>query len=165
MIDIPCGDFNWMSHIDLGVETYFGFDIVEEIIEHNRKKYPNQQYQFECVDILTDPLPGVDLIFCRDCIVHFSYKDAYQAFSNIIKSQAKYLLTTTFPEKENKDIKTGQWRPLNLCQPPFNFPLPLKLIKDRSKLENDPYSDKSMGLWEIHQLRESFKTSSRYKHH
>ncbi|WP_413166749.1 FkbM family methyltransferase [Capilliphycus salinus ALCB114379] len=161
MIDIPCGDFHWMSHVDLNVETYFGFDIVEEMIEQNRKKYPNKQYKFECVDILTDKLPCVDLIFCRDCIVHFSYQDAYQAFSNIINSQSKYLLTTTFPEKENKDIKTGQWRPLNLCQSPFNFPLPIRLLKDRNPLKNDPYADKSMGLWEIRQIREYFKTFSR----
>ena len=34
--DIPCGDFFWMSRIDLGEVDYLGSDIVGELIESKR---------------------------------------------------------------------------------------------------------------------------------
>ncbi|NJK64480.1 MAG: FkbM family methyltransferase [Synechococcaceae cyanobacterium SM2_3_1] len=43
IIDIPCGDFHWMSQIVLDIEQYFGFDIVKEIINTNHKKYANSK--------------------------------------------------------------------------------------------------------------------------
>lgn len=32
MLDLPCGDYNWMSEVDLGGIFYRGADIVEELI-------------------------------------------------------------------------------------------------------------------------------------
>lgn len=40
IVDLPCGDFNWMSKIDLQGATYIGVDIVEELIKKNREQYP-----------------------------------------------------------------------------------------------------------------------------
>src|SRR5258706_11883196 len=37
--DAPCGDCNWMRHVDLGGCKYIGFDIVQELIENNRKLF------------------------------------------------------------------------------------------------------------------------------
>ena len=37
MHDIPCGDFNWMSKLDLEGITYVGSDIVPQLIESNRE--------------------------------------------------------------------------------------------------------------------------------
>ena len=35
LLDIPCGDFNWLSQIDLNSFQYIGGDIVYEIIKKN----------------------------------------------------------------------------------------------------------------------------------
>src|SRR5271157_1733125 len=71
LLDIPCGDFNWMQHVDLGC-AYIGADIVKELIEENKRKYNKT---FVHLDLLTSKLPKVDLILCRDCLVHFSVED------------------------------------------------------------------------------------------
>jgi hypothetical protein len=151
MLDIPCGDFVWMRHVDFGAATYIGADIIRELILSHQRLHATNTRRFMVLDIVADDLPQVDLIMCRDCLVHFSYRLIRKAARNIRRSQSTYLLTTTFPEHSNLDIVTGNWRPLNLCRPPFDFPAPIQLINEGHP---PPYGDKSLGLWQISELPE-----------
>jgi hypothetical protein len=146
MLDIPCGDFAWMRHVDIGAAKYIGADIIRELILSHERLHTTNNRRFAVLDIVADELPQADLILCRDCLVHFSYRLIRKAVRNIGCSQATYLLTTTFPEHSNSDIVTGNWRPLNLCRPPFDFPPPIQLINEGHP---PPYADKSLGLWQI----------------
>lgn len=106
------------------------------------------------LDLTRDRLPTVDLVLCRDCLVHLSFAQAQQALANIAASGARYLLTTTFTGRsENADIPTGKWRALNLQRPPFNLPQPLELINERCTEKDGRYADKSLGLWPVADLR------------
>lgn len=154
ILDIPCGDFNWMKNVDLPIESYIGADIVDKIVVDNARRYKSENRRFIKLDIIKDHLPQADVIFCRDCLVHFSFEDIFSSISNIIKSNSTYLLATTFPsQKRNENILTGEWRTLNLQMPPFNFPKPIKIIKDNAALKNTIYSDKSMGLWRVKDIQ------------
>ena len=125
MIDAPCGDFHWMKETQLELDRYIGLDIVPEVISRNQQLYANSVHEFRTLSITQEPLPNGDVIFCRDCLVHLSYSDIAKAMHNFRKSGAAYLLTTTFTElRKNRDIVTGEWRPLNLENPPWNFPKP-----------------------------------------
>ena len=105
---------------------------------------------FHVGDVLTESLPKADVVLCRDCLVHFSARNVRRAVANIIRSGSTYLLTTTFPRRHsNRTIVTGDWRPLNLCAAPFNFPQPLQVISEEHP---EPYADKSLGLWRISDL-------------
>ena len=109
MLDIPCGDFNWMNNVNLDGTDYIGADIVNELIKKNIEQFKKNDVRFLKLNLLTDELPRVDLIFCRDCLVHFPVKDIFNALGNIYTSRSEYLLTTTFTERtENQDIETGQ---------------------------------------------------------
>jgi len=153
MLDLPCGDFNWMKDVELNHLEYIGADIVEEIIRLNKTKYSNEKREFIKLDIMKDNLPKVDLIFCRDCLVHFSYDNIFSTIKNIKKSQSEYLLTTTFTECDmNENIVTGDWRIINLMKKPFNFPDPELLINENCTEANLTYTDKSLGLWKISEL-------------
>ena len=136
----------------LGLEVdYIGADIVGDLIEHNREKYADAYQKFTKQDLLRDRLPAVSLILCRDCLVHFSNADIVTALKNIQASGSKYLLTTTFPERRrNESIVTSEWRPINLCWPPFNLPAPLELVEDTFDAPN--YREKHLGLWEVSAL-------------
>ena len=150
MLDIPCGDFLWMHHVDLGSVTYMGADVIETLILSHERLYGSPQRKFRTLDIITSDLPEVDLIFCRDCLVHFSHRLVKRAVNNIKRNRSRYLLTTTFPGRAtNAEIVTGNWRPLNLCAAPFNFPQPVRLISEGHPA---PYEDKSLGLWRIDDL-------------
>jgi hypothetical protein len=153
LLDLPCGDFYWLKNVDLGVDKYYGGDIVKEIIEKNVSLYQNDNRKFEVINLISDNLPFVDLIFCRDCLVHLSNDDLINSIRNIKRSGIKYLLTTTFTScNENEDIVTGDWRIINLEKTPFNFPKPLTVINENCMEGNGTYSDKSLGLWLVQQI-------------
>ncbi len=151
LLDIPCGDFHWMSRVNLDVE-YIGADIVEDLVRENQRKYGRPGRQFLCLDLLRGPLPKTDLLLCRDCLIHFSFRNIRRALKVIRDSGATFLLTTTYVDRTaNEDNPTGAWRPLNLEAPPFNFPPPLRLIDERCPREHS--RDQRLGLWRIETLR------------
>jgi hypothetical protein len=151
MLDIPCGDFNWMKRVDLSGVEYLGGDIVGDLIDENRMKYSQQKLSFGKMSILTSHLPTVDLIFTRDCLVHFSYEDIRKAIDSIKKSKSTYWITTTFPRHKNYDVITGDWRPVNLQAAPFYFPDSLMVYSEQCE-EDERYADKSLTIWRIADL-------------
>jgi Methyltransferase domain len=153
ILDIPCGDFFWMKDIRLDMTTYIGADIVKDLIAANRKKFETPEKTFVVLDILSDNLPTVDLILCRDCLPHFSHREIKRALAGIKKSNSRYMLTSTYTSRnENPDISTGSFRPLNLQRAPFNFPEPVAIVNEHCVYGDGIYSDKSLGLWEIKNL-------------
>lgn len=150
ILDVPCGDFNWMKRIDLKGIKYTGGDIVEKMIERNNRKYQKENVSFKIIDIINDKLPKVDLIIVRDCFVHLPYEDIFSALDNIKNSNSKYLLTTHFTWNapgNNKDIPVGAWRRINLQKEPFNFSYPKQMIIEGNIQSLD--RDKTLSLWEI----------------
>lgn len=153
LLDAPCGDFHWMSTGELGVDRYVGLDIVEEIIDENRRRYGSAGREFLVRDIVTDPVDRVDLILCRDCLVHLSFHEIRRAVRNFKRSGSEYLLTTTFPGRgKNHDTASGGWRPLDLQAKPFGWPPPLTLIDEGCTEGGGAYADKGLGLWRLADL-------------
>ncbi len=154
VLDVPCGDFNWMQKLNLDRVEYLGADIVREMIETNQQKFAAPKRKFIHLNLIEDALPKVDLIFCRDCLVHFSFADTLRALNNMCASGSTYLLTTTFPEtKKNKDVATLRWRTLNLQGAPFHLPPPLELFNEGCTEANGMFRDKSMALWRINDIK------------
>ncbi|MEV7548352.1 class I SAM-dependent methyltransferase [Amycolatopsis sp. NPDC089917] len=151
LLDLPCGDFGWLSEVDLDLDRYIGADIVTDLVEANAARFRDDPVrEFRTLDLTGDPLPAADLVLCRDCLVHLSFADIERALRNLRRSGSRYLLTTTFTElSTNNDIVTGDWRPVNLCREPFGFPEPLAVLVEGCTEEDGAYADKSLGLWEI----------------
>ena len=150
ILDLPCGDFNWMKTVPMSDIDYMGADVVHELVDNNKISYPGRKFLH--LDLLTDPLPTVDLIICRDCLVHFSNHAVRRALFNICLSKSKFLLATNFTNHVTQgDIKIGQWRPLNLQSHLFGLPEPIYTINEELDLEK--YNDKSMSLWSIDSIR------------
>lgn len=126
VFDAPCGDMNWMQHILEDANfTYLGGDIVGEIVNINKTKFANSKVDFIKFDITADVFPAADVWLCRAVLYHLSNRDIYLALEQFVASNIKYILTTnhlTGDAHVNKNIKTGDWRLLNLTLPPFNFP-------------------------------------------
>jgi SAM-dependent methyltransferase len=163
VLDVPCGDFHWMKKVDLSSIDYIGADIVSDLISSNTNRYASKLVSFRQLDLIRDPLPRVDLVFCRDCLVHLSFDDTFAALENILRSRAKYLLTTTFTDRErNRDIVTGEWRALNLELAPFDFPPPIALINEKCTESGNAFSDKSLGLWKISDISGRHASDSRF---
>lgn len=153
ILDVPCGDFNWIRYSDVIKVDYLGGDIVESLIENNNKVFKNKSLKFQKLDITKDKLPKVDLIFVRDCLVHLSYDNIFEAFERIKESGSKYLLTTSFMGREiNMDIKNGDWRPLNLQIEPFNYKKNIYIYSEMCSENDNIYRDKCLILYKIDDL-------------
>lgn len=154
MLDAPCGDYYWMKEVPMNLSNYIGADIVPEMIESNQRKFGNSKVDFRVLDVMNDDLPRVDLILCRDCLVHLPLPAGASAIRNFVRSGSRYLLTTTYPSllRKNEELLiTGNWRPLDLQLPPFSLPKPVRFI-DEGCTQKDDYQEKSLGLWELQQL-------------
>lgn len=153
MLDAPCGDFHWMKRVDKSKIIYIGGDIVSDIISSNRR-YETDKITFMEFNLITQRIPSVDLLFTRDCLVHFSYQDIFKFLRNLLKSNVTYFLSTSFIDRNvNQDIRTGEWRPLNLLQSPFNFPTPIDIFNEHCTENNNQFSDKCMCLWKVEDIR------------
>src|SRR5258708_5382105 len=65
LLDIPCGDYRWMRRVNLGKIDYVGADVVEALVADNRLRFAGAPIRFEQLNVITDPLPRVDLVLCR----------------------------------------------------------------------------------------------------
>ncbi|CAM2197964.1 Methyltransferase type 11 domain-containing protein [Paraburkholderia kururiensis] len=164
LLDVPCGDFNWMRHVDLVGLDYTGADIVPGLVAANQQAWATAHRRFVHLDLLRDPLPGAELILCRDCLFHFSHADVFRALQQFARTPARYLLTTTFTYRSwprNADIVTGQWTPINLEMPPYCLDPPRALLIEGShetiSYGTDtppvPMHDRCLGLWDMDAVR------------
>lgn len=158
LLDIPCGDFHWFSSMvnDLGfskynegMDFYIGADIVPELITKNRLEHLITFLDFRVLDVTKDELPKVDLILCRDMLGHFSNWEVKLALDNFKRSGAKWLLATTFPGRQTTgNIRTGEWRPIDLDHW-WGLPKPTLMINENCTEGDGKFADKSLGLWRI----------------
>lgn len=147
VIDIPCGDFNWMRELMEKVSVdYTGIDIVAKLIAENERRYSRENIRFECGDLMNGPLPMADLVITRDCFIHLSYKDTFRAMTTIKQSGSTFFLASNYPDvKQNEDIVTGRFRYNNLAIAPYFFPEPeMRIVEDEL--------GKEMWLWKVADL-------------
>ena len=139
LIDLGCGDWTWMRSINLPCK-YLGIDIVEEVIESNQM-FSSDDIRFECMNAIIGPIPYAEVILCREILFHLSLEDSLCLLRNV-KQSSKYLFATTNDLWFNSDIRSGDFRNINLCRKPYCFPPPLISISDTSVSPG-----RSMGVW------------------
>ena len=155
VLDIGCGDFNWMKEIVNSLDYYKGTDIVDAITNLNKERYEEKgKIEFETHDILKDSLVyksvEFDAIILKDVLVHFPNKNIPRILDKIKNTGIKYVFITHFPEiNQNSDIKTfGGWRPLNMKM----LGDPIEIIKEELeeyKWEGKTMKDKTLSLWKL----------------
>ena len=136
MVDIPCGDVNWIfdSFETDALPFYVGLDVASKVIAVNQKRFAhhtNKEFYFWDANHCTIPhlLNGTtgkeepfDLVHVRDVIQHLSLEKGVTYFCNVFRSGAKFLLTTTYPGGRHKDVQDADFYHNDLSQEPFSFP-------------------------------------------
>lgn len=154
LLDAPCGDCRWIFEMPLDLDLYIGADVVPALIESNAARFGGPGRELRRLDITRDPLPRTDAILCRDCLIHFSYRFIEKALDNFRRSGARWLLTTTYSGlPANRDILSGQWRPIDLELPPFSLPRPRHLILEKECDVDGFRLRRSLGVWDLEDLR------------
>ena len=123
ILDMPCGDFSWMQDLikKNNYINYTGYDIVEDIIFYNKKKYSKNNISFFCKDIVNETnFNNFDLVFIRDFFIHIDYVSINKILDNIKRSKVKFIACSNNNNAiNNKDIAVGQHRKINLTIEPF----------------------------------------------
>ena len=154
LLDLPCGDFGWLSTVPLDLD-YIGGDIVGETgrqqraairrARHTAAVRATRPHRRSVASGRRRVLPRLP----RPSVV----PPHCQAFDNLRRSGSTWLLTTTFLDhQENADIESGDWRILNLTRPPFNLPAPEAVLVEGCLESDGAYADKALGLWRIADL-------------
>ena len=143
--DLGCGDFNIGKHLIKYTKNYIAIDIVESLIERNKKHYKNNTLEFRCLDIVKDDLPPADCVILRQVLQHLSNAEILRITQKL--SNYKYvILTEHLPLGSfvpNKDIISGQGIRLkhqsgvNILESPFNFEVKNQKYIDEYILENN----------------------------
>jgi glycosyltransferase involved in cell wall biosynthesis len=153
LLDLGCGDFNWMRETDLsGVDLYIGIDVVFDVVLANRLCHGSPRRRFLRRDLTHDPLPRADLVLCRDVLIHFPNEELVTAINAIIASRSRYLLAGTYVgRQENRQTTLPIWRPINLQLPPVSLPPPQECLIETPW--ETGHEDKRLGLWDLRALR------------
>lgn len=139
--DLGCGDFNIGKELVAYTKRYIGIDIVNDLIEHNKLAFKEENLEFYCLDVAVDDLPSGDCVILRQVLQHLSNKEIQQIVHKL--TDFKYvILTEHIPEGDfvpNIDIISGQGIRLKknsgvaLLATPFNF-----TIKEEKELLSIP---------------------------
>jgi len=145
LADAGCGDLNWMKELTGQLRLYFGYDIVPELVSDLRSRYGDRvNCFFSSSDIVMSNLPECDAILCRDCLTHLPLDAALMAIKRFRQSGAHFLLATTQSVGHNVWVNSGWWYAMDLTAPPFNFPVPQRVINEGGR--------KLLGVWDMAEL-------------
>ena len=131
VVDLGCGDFAIGSKIRDKCDRYYGIDIVDELIEENKKKFKNLSVEFLSLDITNDQLPSADICTVRLVLQHMSNESIHKFIKNINNKYNFLIVTEHFPSPEkfvpniNKpsgsDTRFYDNSAVDLNAPPFNL--------------------------------------------
>ena len=128
LLDVGCGDWTWMREVDLPCD-YVGIDVVPSVIAQNRS-HAREGVRFQTLDAVCEPLPQADVVLCREVLFHLGWEDGLRLLRNI-KRSARWLLATSDTQIWfNSDIRTGDFRNINLQLGPYRLPPPSRVIPD-----------------------------------
>ena len=138
VVDLGCGDFTVAGGILMPGVRYVGVDIVEALVERNRKRFADAHVSFEHLDVVTDPLPDGELCLIRQVLQHLS-NDEIQAVLAKTRKYRYTLITEHLPSpsrspKPNKDKPHGpdtrvyDDSGVYVDQPPFSLPVSRTLL-------------------------------------
>jgi len=127
--DLGCGDFNIGKELVKYTQQYKAVDIVESLIEYNKKKFKGDNLEFHCLNIALANIPLGDCAIIRQVLQHLSNAEVQQVLDKL--TVFKYvILTEHIPTGEftpNADIISGQGirlkkrSGLDVLATPFNF--------------------------------------------
>lgn len=130
VFDAGCGDWNWISSVNLSSISYIGADIVTPLIEALQGTNTSPSIKFQKMNILVEPPETMDLWLLRDVANLYSFSEILILIEKFLESESRFLAITNIETSENIDGLTPSWRPIDFLKEPFNFPQPIIQLDD-----------------------------------
>jgi SAM-dependent methyltransferase len=123
VVDAGCGDWEFSSAMDWTGIDYKGFDIVDSVIEQDKKKYTQQNVHFFVGDVVDDDLPGADLLIVKHVLQHLPTSAVQKFLTQLPKYRHALILDAVDPatlSSKNPEIEVGEFRYLDITRPPYS---------------------------------------------
>jgi hypothetical protein len=124
VVDAGCGDWEFSRLIDWSGVDYKGYDLVESVVQQDRTLYAAPNREFIVADVVEADLPPADLLICKHVLQHLPSGDVAKFLKQLPKYKHALLVDGVDSESltaPNAEIVAGQYRPIDLTQPPFNL--------------------------------------------
>lgn len=130
IVDVPCGDMNWMPELLDQLEkefaiTYYGYDIVPQAIRSHRSRFGSHlNWHFSLIDVVGSPPIRGDVLISRDLVNHLPRADIQRVLSNIKATRSPTLvISNNRGARVNEELREagGGSRMINIERPPFNW--------------------------------------------
>ena len=139
IVDLGCGDFRIGKKItELTDVNFIGVDIVDDLIEYNKKQFSSASVSFYKKNIASDKLPAGELYLVRQVFQHLSNSQIKKALKNL--SACKHLIIT-----EHQPVDSN-------CTPNIDKPVGAGIRLEGNSgvyLEHPPFNKKVKKLFEI----------------
>jgi hypothetical protein len=168
IVEVGCGDWSTTRRIQFRPDhEYLGLDIVDDLVDENRRRYETERIRFLRRDFVDKPPPGADVLIAKDVLQHLSnasittflqrslnrYK--FAIFTNDV-AKTEYIrlpFGLKYPrtmDQINRNIQDGESRPLRIGAPPFNLDIAEQALY-RVNLQCEPRQivyTKQIVVWE-----------------
>jgi SAM-dependent methyltransferase len=126
ILDIGCGDWQYMQAVDLQGCKYIGIDCVQSVVDADTAKFGNENVEFRCGDILECEFPPADMVIIKDVVIHLTNAQIFKLWERV-KGYKHVIFVfddkASNPAAYKDEIETGDFRSLDLHAEPFKFPL------------------------------------------
>lgn len=156
IIDAGCGDFNVSKNFLPHSKKFYAFDIFEDLIKYNKKKYCFNNLIFEKKNIITDAIPYCDILIVRQVLQHLSNSDISKFLKNINFKAKNLVITEHYPSlnfSENVDKLKGAGLRFNSGVVLHKKPFKLKYIWKKKILTVSSYPDPGFIVTIFYKLR------------
>ncbi|GEM_PF-3560176 len=122
ILDIGCGDWQIMRHVDLTNKHYLGVDVVASVIETNTRLFGAHHVKFQVLNPCDEKIPHVDLII-MNCVAQHLPNAFVKSMLDRISTHCRWALIGNdwIAINGQGDIMMGAWHPINILLPPFNL--------------------------------------------
>src|SRR5262249_17846954 len=122
--------FNWMQRVE-GDFDYLGIDVVPQLIEQNNSRFGSGKRRFICADATRTAIQPGDVALCREVLFHLSFADGRRLLRNIRAAGFRHVLFTNDTSIWfNSDIRSGDFRRINLLRAPYSLPPSSRELRD-----------------------------------
>jgi len=124
VVDAGCGDWEFSKAIDWTGIDYKGFDIVDAVIAADKKLYTKPNVHFFGANIVEKDLPPADLLISKHVLQHLPNGNVAKFLTQLPKYKHVLFVDGVDPvtlTAANTDIQPGDYRELDVTQPPFSI--------------------------------------------
>ena len=132
LIDAPCGDRNWIRHVELPFQ-YIGIEVDDDhVVKAREDGFPILQQDLREL-VFPWRIKITAAILSRDFFQHLDDEDGMKVLNNFRASGARYLIATDHGVVENgklEQLPEGPFRYISMTAPPFNLRPPIDQCDD-----------------------------------